>query len=265
MIMGIYNCAKTLPRAIDSILSQTYTNWELIMCDDGSSDDTYRIAREYVNRFENKIILLVNSRNMGLAYSLNECLKKATGDYIARMDADDISLTYRFEHQVYYLNQHPLIAVVGGGIIPFSGNTERKIRLADENPTKYSLLKGVPFYHPTIMMRKSIYDELDGYTNSKRTIKGQDLDLWFRFYAAGYKGYNLQKPLLKYHEDIEDYKRKRTVKAGFAIMKTMWIGFRLLKFPIYKHIYVFRPLISAMLPRRLIYCYHNMKHKASDL
>ena len=88
--MGIYNCAKTLPEAIDSILAQTYSNWELIMCDDGSSDDTYAIAEKYKITYPNKIKLIKNEKNLGLNATLNNCLKYVDGNYIARMDGDDI-------------------------------------------------------------------------------------------------------------------------------------------------------------------------------
>ena len=94
--MGIYNCADTLAAAIDSILAQTYTDWELILCDDGSADRTYEVAEDYRSRYPEKIVLLKNERNMGLNYTLNRCLEQAKGAYIARMDGDDVSLPHRF-------------------------------------------------------------------------------------------------------------------------------------------------------------------------
>ena len=90
VIMGIYNCAGTLSEAIESILNQTITNWELIMCDDGSTDDTYNVAKEYALVHKEKIVLLKNKKNMGLNYTLNRCLSVAKGNYIARMDGDDL-------------------------------------------------------------------------------------------------------------------------------------------------------------------------------
>ena len=107
IIMGIYNCEKTLPEAIESILAQTYTNWELIMCDDCSTDNTYSIAKKYQEKYTDKIILVRNNENCRLAYSLNHCLKYASGKYIARMDGDDISLPHRFERQIEFLEKNP--------------------------------------------------------------------------------------------------------------------------------------------------------------
>lgn len=99
IIMGIYNCAATLPEAIDSILAQTFSDWQLVLCDDGSKDSTYTVAESYQEKFPNKIVLLQNERNMGLNHTLNRCLQIANGEYVARMDGDDISLPTRLERK----------------------------------------------------------------------------------------------------------------------------------------------------------------------
>ena len=87
IITGIYNCADTLSEALDSILAQTYQNWELILCDDGSEDGTLLIAMDYLKNFPDRIRLLQNHTNLGLNKTLNRCLEQATGEYIARMDS----------------------------------------------------------------------------------------------------------------------------------------------------------------------------------
>ena len=97
ILMGIYNCADTLSQAIDSLLSQTYPHWKLIMCDDGSTDNTYNIAKQYTKKYPEKIILIKNKKNMGLNFTLNHCLEYADTKYVARMDGDDVSLPQRFE------------------------------------------------------------------------------------------------------------------------------------------------------------------------
>ena len=81
IIMGIYNCAPTLPEAIGSILTQTFSDWQLVLCDDGSTDDTYAVAKGYLDKYPEKIILLQNETNMGLNHTLNRCLAAATGEY----------------------------------------------------------------------------------------------------------------------------------------------------------------------------------------
>ena len=100
VLMGIYNCAQTLPAAIDSILAQTEKDWELILCDDGSQDDTCLVAERYRQQYPEKIVLLKNERNMGLNATLNRCLKAARGEFIARMGGDDLCERERFRKQL---------------------------------------------------------------------------------------------------------------------------------------------------------------------
>ena len=119
VLMGIYNCADTLPEAIDSLLAQTETDWELILCDDGSEDETPAVAQTYQNRFPEKIILIRNPRNMGLNHTLNRCLEQAKGCFIARMDGDDISVPTRLEEEVSALEAHPEMAIVSCPMIYF--------------------------------------------------------------------------------------------------------------------------------------------------
>jgi len=263
VIMGIYNCADTLPISIKSIIDQTYTDWELILCDDFSTDDTLSIAEKFANLHSN-IVLIKNEKNRGLAYSLNQCLQIARGKYVARADADDICLPTRFQIQVDFLNKNPKYQVVGSSVILYDETGDKNIRKMTEIPDKYDLAKSVPFIHPTIMMYKETYNILGGYTVSKRTRRGQDADLWYRFYAAGFKGFNIQQPLCKYHESLNDYK-KRNFKVRYMGMKTKFIGFRRLNLPIKYYIFVFKPLVSAIIPNRVMYFYHKrLKGKKYD-
>lgn len=119
VIMGIYNCESTLDEAIESILNQTFTDWEMIMCDDGSSDGTYIKAKEYEKKYPGRFVVIRNEHNMGLNITLNNCLKLAKGEYIARMDGDDISLPQRFEKEVDILDNHPEFAIVSTPMIFF--------------------------------------------------------------------------------------------------------------------------------------------------
>ena len=250
VIMGIYNTAKSLSNSIESILNQTYKNWELIMCDDCSMDNTFEVANSYAAKYSN-IKVIKNEKNMRLAYSLNQCLKEAKGEYIARMDADDICMPFRFERQVEFLNDNPEFMCVGSTIIPFDEEGEKQERKIKEKPVARDMKRGVTFFHPTIMMRKQGYDALNGYLVSKRTRKGQDLDLWFRFYAKGYKGYNIQEPLLKYHESLEDYRKKRNLSYAWGMTKTAINGFRINRFPFYLYPWAFKDVVSALIPKRL--------------
>ncbi|GAB3805654.1 glycosyltransferase [Virgibacillus kimchii] len=257
VIMGIYNCEDTLKRCIDSILNQSYVNWELIMCDDASSDGTYDIAKEYADNYNN-ITLIKNEKNLGLAATLNRCISITKGRYIARTDADDICLPNRFEKQVDFLDSNPEYDVVGSSVILFDEDGDKGLRKNKKNPGKYTLITSVPFGHPTIMMKKSVYTDLGGYTVSERTRRGQDRDLWFRFYHKGFKGYNIQEPLYKYHESIDDYK-KRNLTVAINRIRTSYLGFKLLKFPKRYYFFLLKPLIAALLPNSVMYRYHKRK------
>ena len=153
------------------------------------------------------------------------------------MDADDISLPERIETQVKFLEENEQYQVVGSSVILFDENGDKGLRIIEEKPSKYSTIKGTPYAHPTIMMRKEIYDTLGGYTVLPRTRRGQDLDLWFRFYKKKYKGYNLQESLYMYRESLEDYK-KRTMRAAWGTMKTRYYGYKLLGFSKIKYIFL---------------------------
>ena len=255
VIMGIFNCEDTIEDSLNSILNQTYTNWELIMCDDGSSDNTYTLAKKYSDDHSN-IILLKNDSNKGLAYSLNKCLKVASGQYIARADADDICLPHRFKTQVNFLDNNDEYQMVGSSAILYDETGRKAIRKTIEKPTKHDLVTSVPFIHPTIMMRKHAYLKLGGYTVAERTRRGQDVDLWFKFYAHGYKAFNIQEPLCKYHESIKDYK-KRSFKVRWNGVKTRYIGYKSLGFPKIYYISLLKPLIAGLVPRRIMYFYHK--------
>ncbi len=260
VIMGIYNCEKTLPTAIESIINQTYTNWELIMCDDGSSDNTYAVAQKFKEQYPDKIILIRNEKNSYLAATLNHCLKYAKGKYVARMDADDISLPERFEKQVKFLQDNPEYQLVGTSMQLFDDNGDFAILTRPERPDKYSLRNGTVFSHPTIMTYKYVYDDLGGYTVSERTIRGQDYDLWFRFYAKGYKGYNIQEVLFKFREDMGAVKR-RTIKKRWDNYKTILFGFKLLEYPLHWYIKPTLMLLKCLIPSKIQFLYQRIKGK----
>ena len=248
--MATYNCADTLARALDSILAQTFTDWEFVICDDCSTDGTYSILLNYQRNHPGKFRILKNDQNSKLAFSLNRCLGEASGEFIARMDGDDISMPERLEKQVAYLDSHPEHAVVGTSMMRFDDHGDYAILQAVRYPCRDTLLTQVPFCHATIMMRKSAYDALGGYVVSKRTERGQDLDLWFRFFAKGFSGNNLDDVLYKVCEDRAALKRRK-FKYDLYMTQTRYLGFRLLHFAWWKYPLVLKPIVSFFTPRQL--------------
>ena len=250
ILMGIYNCEKTLDIAINSIINQTYENWELIMCDDGSSDQTYLIAQKYAEKYPNKIVVLKNEKNIRLAATLNKCAQYATGKYIARMDADDISVENRLEKQVYFLEEHLEYDLVGTYMKAFDDAGERNIIPIKAKPQKTDLPKFNPFHHATIMMKKSTFDTLGGYHVSKLTTRAEDVDLWFRFYKQGFCGYNLSEPLYLVREDTETFHR-RTWKHSLEASRVLMNGIKMLGLPMKYYIFALKPVISQITPVKL--------------
>lgn len=260
VIMGIYNCASTLSEAIDSLISQTYKDWKLIMCDDGSTDDTIAIARSYADRFDN-IVLICNDHNMGLPATLNRCIEYADSEYIARMDGDDISTPDRFEKEVRFLDEHAEYALVSCEMIHFDETGEWGISRYDEKPEKRDFLKKSPFCHAGCIMRTSALNDVGNYTVSEELRRGQDYWLWHKFYCAGYKGYNLQEPLYKMR-DGHDATKRRTFKSSIDGMKTEWRIFTNLGLPWFYRFKALRSPLVALLPTPIYTFLHKMKQRS---
>lgn len=260
ILMGIYNCANTLEKAIESILSQTYENWELIMCDDGSKDHTYQIAEAYRMKYPQKIKLIQNERNMGLNRTLNHCLKHAMGEYIARMDGDDLSLPERLEKEVDFLDQHPDYAIVSCPMIYFDENGDWGRGGAIERPTKMNFVSGTPFCHAPCMVRAEAFHAANGYSTDPRTLRAEDYNLWFRLYALGYKGYNLQEPLYKMRDDMNAYHRRKFCYAKNEAY-VRWTGYKMLHLPKKYYVFALRPILIGLLPKTIyLYLHHRRQH-----
>lgn len=257
IIMGAYNEESTIHSCIKSIQNQTYSNWEFLICDDCSTDSTSIIIRQYAEK-DDRIKLISNKVNMRLAASLNNCLKYARGEYIARMDSDDESLPQRIEQQVKFLEKNQEIDCVGCARIIFDETGDRGIRKGPEYPKEEILLTTTPFAHPTIMVRRGVYEHLHGYTESQETMRAEDLDFWARFFDAGYKGYNLQIPLYRYHESEDDLK-KRSLKAAFETSKVYIKAYKTLGFHKYKYLYAIKPIIAALVPNHIMDMFYKSR------
>lgn len=263
VIMATYNCEKTLKRSINSILSQTFSDWEFIICDDCSTDNSYQVLLDYLRDYPQKFTVLKNRKNSKLSYSLNRCLEVAKGEYIARMDGDDESFPDRLKKQVEFLDEHPEYSVVGTAMVPFDEKGDKPIRYSIEVPGPKDLLSRSPIFHATIMMRKEAYLAVGGYTVSKRTERAQDYDMWFRFFAKELKAYNLQYGLYHVLEDDTAIKR-RTFKTRYYEVQTKLLGYKKLEYPWYLYFFAFKPLFAAMVPSRVMLKYHMVTDKKSN-
>lgn len=179
VVMSVYNGQDFIREAIDSILAQTFKDFEFIIIDDGSADDTTNIVRSY----NDPRIRLICQNNHGLVYSFNKGVRLARGGYIARMDADDISLPSRFKKEVSLLDKNPAIGLVGTFFQYIDEETSERLKTVMFGPTKHIDLVRMmylvnPFGHGSIMMRKQAVLEAGGYRSGYEPA--EDYDLWHR-------------------------------------------------------------------------------------
>ena len=153
VIVPVYNVEKFIDKCVESIINQSYKDIEIILVDDGSTDNTLEELNKIV-QVDSRIKVISYDKNKGLNYALNMCLKEAKGTYIARQDDDDISLKERFKKQVDFLDKHSEYAIVGTLADVFDDSGKWGEYNVEEKPTKTSFYWNSPFMHPNIMMRK---------------------------------------------------------------------------------------------------------------
>lgn len=176
ILMPVYNCALYLAEAIDSILNQTFTDFELIVLDDGSTDGSAEIAKSYN---DSRIVYHCNEKNLGLANNLNVGLRMAKGKYIARMDGDDISLPERLQTQFDYLESHPDIDLCSCGLQMFG--TEDTVWVRESNPeaVKITMMFYSPVLHASSVWRREAFEKHNLYYD-QNAFPAEDYDLWAR-------------------------------------------------------------------------------------
>lgn len=190
------NAERFVGEAIESVLNQTFGNFELIFINDGSTDKTKEIVLSYQDP---RIIYLDNERNLGLATSYNRGIDIAKGDYIARMDSDDICRPDRFEKQLSLLETRPDLDIVGSSISIINEEGRymaRHHRSVTQKGIKFSSLFSTPMYHPTVMGRAKIFKS---YHFNENLVNSEDYELWSRLlFETDTSFANIDEPLLKY-------------------------------------------------------------------
>ena len=196
--MSVRNCAKTVGRAVRSILNQSCSDWELQLIDDGSSDDTLSELLRFRDR---RILVQHHGENKGLPARLNESLNRASGEYYARMDGDDVCYPHRLEVQIAYLQTHAEVDLVGGGLLVFGGAGDvkgRRMPPEDHSAICRKPYSGFPLAHPTYVGKTSWFRRY-GYSESAVRCEDQDLLLRaFRFSQFA----NVQCIVLGYQEQM---------------------------------------------------------------
>lgn len=244
--MGIYNCAATLDEAVQSLFAQTFQDFEIVMCEDGSKDDTYVVAQKIAEVHDN-VKLLRNEKNLGLNLTLNKCLQAAEGEYIARMDADDISLPTRFEKEVEFLDTHPEYAIVSVPMIHFDEDGDFRVGHDSGEPTLTDFAKFSPFCHAPCMVRREAYEAVGGYSVGEYLMRQEDYHLWIKMYKHGYRGYSIPEPLYKMRDDRNALARRNwRSRRNEAYVK--YLACREFHLPIWCYLYCLKPIILYFTP-----------------
>lgn len=255
VIISEYNTDRRLLRnSIKSIVEQTYDNIEIIIVNDDSTNNIRSITKEFKT---NKIRIIDNDSNIGLAASLNKAIKASSGYYVARMDTDDYSYKHRIEEQVKFLEEHKDIDVVCGSVDYYDdkniwGHSSRQEGVI----TKEQMLSMPPISHPTILGKKEAFIKSGLYPIYNRC---EDFALWINMYISGYKIYKMKETVLRYHLSKNDYK-KRTLKTRFGLIKLIFNDYQKLNPSIAQTIKLLLKTIAAgIIPGSIMYTYHKRK------
>jgi glycosyltransferase involved in cell wall biosynthesis len=215
VLMPVHNGGSYLKEAIESILNQTYIDFEFIIINDGSTDGSKEIIKQF---YDDRIVYIENDTNKGLIESLNKGIDAARGNFIARMDSDDIALPIRLEAQVRYMNEHPETAVLASRIIfidesgketgdwPLDGET------TDEKSIKKAMVKENCIAHPSVMVKGKLLKELK---YDKRQKNVEDYDLWLRMLNHGLIINKISAPLLLYRRHTNSVTWTQLKKKNF--------------------------------------------------
>ena len=219
VLMSVYNGAPYLELAVQSILSQTYDDFEFIIVNDGSTDDT----DEILDRFSDpRIVRIYNSSNIGLTCSLNIALRQASGEFIARQDSDDISMPEKLSMQIAFLESHSEYSLVGCASIRIDCNgkyLQTVVPPSSDLEICKKLFQLNPLVHGAVVARKIFIDMVGGYR--EHFVTSQDYDLWMRLSEIGFLS-NLPDPLYKrrmHSQSIGSRERRFQIKFSLDVVQ----------------------------------------------
>jgi glycosyltransferase involved in cell wall biosynthesis len=211
VLMPAYNAEKYVGEAIESILNQTFTNFEFIIIDDGSSDRTWEIIQDYAIK-DARITALKHEKNIGISGTRNQLIDLARGKYVIWQDADDISMKYRVDHQYLFMESHPAVGICGGYLQFFNERGLQGVRkyAVDDESLRRTIFRYSPVAQPAAIVRTHILKEAGKF--SAELSSAEDLEVSFQI-GTQYKFGNLQEVLIKY--------RNYTQSSTFTDIKSM--------------------------------------------
>ncbi len=250
VIMAVYNLenVEILGKSIASIQNQTCSDIEFIICDDGSTDNTRELLKKFAKK-DRRIKLIYNSKNRKASYARNKCIKHAKGNYIAVMDADDISDIRRIERLSEFLDEHTEYDFVGckGEFFVNQIGDDGEIYWYCRKPESKDFLFSLPYVHASMLFRKESLKRVQGYDISKNVIRAEDYDLLLRLYGEGMRGYNINEVLYYIRRDKNQYHRRK-YRYRFHEAYIKYRGFRKLGLFPSGIIFAVKPLIVGLIP-----------------
>jgi len=251
VVMAVHNNKVTLKAAVKSVLNQTFKDFKFIIIDDASTDDSSVILTELALN-DKRIKVITNKNQLGLTRSLNKGLNQAKAKYIARMDADDISLPTRFEKQLQFFKTHPDIYFLGTAAYLID-DQEKQLGLkrypSDHDHIRQLVLRFCPFIHPTWMFRRSIVHQIGDYNQD--FLFAQDYELVLRLIPK-FKTANLPQPLLKYRVNSPTAISLKNLKTQeWMALKARFFALTLYRYPITESWKLIKPLLSFLIPVKL--------------
>lgn len=246
VLMGVFNGREHLVRAVESVLTQTFGDFEFLIVDDASTDGTAALLRRLATR-DARIRVLEHSENLGLGAALHRGVDAARGDLIARIDSDDECQPQRLDKQVEYLRSHPEADIVGSFAedVAADGRVLRVRRVPTGHDRIAALVWTNPFVHSTVMFRRESILRAGSY--DARLRRRQDYDLWFRCARAGLGFANLPEPLVRYRVSEDTYRRSHP-RAALDQVRIGLRGCRLVRAPIHAYAGVCLPFAEALMP-----------------
>ena len=193
---------------------------------------------------------------MGLNRTLNNCLKKATGEFIARMDGDDVCPENRFEEEIKVFETEPDISIVSTDMEFFDETGVWGRITHPEYPKNKDFVHGSPFCHAACLVKKEAYVKVGGYSVGKKYLRVEDYHLWIKMYVAGFIGKNIHEPLYQMRDNRDAYSRRK-FKYRLNEAYVRGIAIKSLKLPAYNYIFAVRPILTGLLPQSI----YNLLHK----
>lgn len=249
VIIACYNAEKYINLCLEALINQTYRNLEILICDDCSTDNSYKILLGWLNKDE-RIVLLRNETNLHAAATRNKCIEKSHGAYLMIQDVDDVSSYDRTEKLVEAI-QETGIDFVSTSMLPFKETPQKTGRVMSYGipyPQKKHFLWNLPFFHPTTIFTRECIEAVNGYRVAKETRRGQDYDMFMRLYAKGYKGKNLEEPLYFFRLD-DDNIRRRNFEARIGEYHIRKERFKELGMMPWALPFVFKPFLAHLIQK----------------